>query len=531
MGIVQTILGTEVVEPAAQTPVWEASNPLYSGMLLSTSLPNIADIYPGVADFCWETWIQPYQWNNQPALIAGWGSGGQSGPAASNFALTMNPDALGGGTGYTSFTVYALGSTSTVIANLPPSSWNTWFHLAMCRIGSTINVYANGNLVSQLTSFTGNLDYPTVGGEGFLTFTGGVGDRDQSYPNPVGCNWRNMRYTIGNSVYPNASTITPPPFATNIAPVTGTQFIFWPTYNTQIGFSYSSYIPDYQAESWPFVYSSGDTSTNAPMSILYAYPQQLALIPYIVDGFGTPGTWTNQGTPPNQPKITTGGPGALFGNSCADFTATGTNVNIISTNTGMGNASQAFLMYLWFYVPANITNEMKSIINVETANGFVLNIGRAGQGLDWVSISAFGGAEQAYAKHIWARNAWNFLCVQKQFQGTAGPLSAWAGANGDNYAVNLNLIDTGGSSFNFASGGNVTIGCPTGSAVSSQMYFNQLTVFTSGETNSAQVGIFDPALPSLPILTLSPFNYNAEQVYFTFQGTNGNTSIQPAYPA
>jgi hypothetical protein len=199
----------------------------------------------------------------------------------------------------------------------------------------------------------------------------------------------------------------------------------------------------------------------------------------------------------------------------------------------MGSFSGGFLIYIWFYVPATITNEKKTIIAVENTDGFVLSIGRTGLGLDWLSVSAFGGAELAYGTHIWARNAWNFLCVQKYYDGSPSnsTFTAWAGAQGDNYAANLNLTDNGATAFNFAASGNVSIGCTSGSNVSSQMYFNQILVFSSPFT-SALVGNFAPDAASIPVLVIPTINYQNSSLTaaFDFQGTNGDTNIQPVYP-
>lgn len=518
----QAVLAGQRAQPSAQIPQWEATNPLWAGFYLSTSDPDFASVCPGVQDFCWEIWINPYQWINQPVPLVAWNLTNSSTVAVSNLGLGISPDQ----SGVIAFDAYVMGTQSTRIATLPSSFWNTWIHVAMCRIGSTVNVYANGALVGQLTGVTTNLDQATLGTNGVWNFTGPVGDRDESYLFPLACSWRNMRYTVGNNVYGNVSSFTPPPLTEDIAPVTGTQFIFWPDANTDL---VSNPIdPDYASISYQINPINGAATGAYPGTSLYAYPQNLLVVPQN-NSVGGKGTWTNNGTAPNQPKITTTGPGALYGNSIGDFTATGTNVRISSADSSMADMSGAFLMYLWFYVPATITNEQKAIINVETTNGFVLNIGRAGQGLDWVSISAFGGSELAYAPHIWARNAWNFLCVQKVYTGTPGPLSAWAGANGDNYADNLNLVDSGGAAFTFASSGNISIGCATGSNVSSQMYFNQILSFNSGGF-SETAAIYDPNLARLPIIEIPTSSYPGLTTGFNFQGTSGDTNIQPSNP-
>jgi hypothetical protein len=337
-----------------------------------------------------------------------------------------------------------------------------------------------------------------------------------------------MRYVIGDSVYGNVSTITPPSLTANISAITGTQYIVYPSPTSQIRYN-GTYVPDYDGASWQFTPYNGSGGAGAPTNVLYAYPSdvQETVSGYPVYPPQSKGTWTNNGTNPNQPKITTGGPTPLYGTSCGDFTATGTNVNISSSDSAMADFSQSLVYYIWFYVPANITNECKSIINVETTNGFQLNIGRPGQGLDWVSVYAFGGSELSYAPHIWARNAWNFLCIQRENGGSGGPLSAWAGANGDTVAVNLNMSDNGVGTFAFAGSGTVTIGCPTGSTVSCQMYFNQILGFTEYNDLASIYPYNEPTIPIIPIPTQV---YSSQAIGFDFQRTNGSTNIQPIAP-
>ena len=528
--LVQGILAGQRAQPAPQTQLWLATNPVQAGLVIGSGDANFASTLPGVQDFCWEIWIKPYQWSNQPVPLVSWNLTNTSSVAGANLGLGIYPDNNNDALGVISFSAFVLGVRSTTIATLPASSWDTWIHVAMCRIGSTINVYANGVLVSQSTGVTTNFDAATVGSNGMWNFTGPVGDRDESYPFPLACNWRNMRYTVGNNVYGNVSSFTPPPLTVDIAPVTGTQFIWWPDADTNLEFGSNPLTPDYESVAYDFQAFNGAATNNFPGTAFTAYPQGTQLNPVETPNGGA-STWVNNGTAPNQPKITTVGPSPIIGTSCGDFTATGTNVRISSSNTSMANFSFGFIMYIWFYVPATITNERKTIVAVENTNGFVLNIGRAGQGLDWLSVSAFGGSELAYGQKIWARNAWNFLCVQKLWTGSQGPLTAWAGAQGDNYAANLNLIDTGANAFTFANSGNVSIGCTSGSTVSSQMFFNQILVFTANGFGT-ETGYYASDAPNIPVLVLPTLNYpnSGLTAAFNFQGTNGNTSIQPLYP-
>ena len=525
MGIAQAVIMAGDLQPQENTPLWVGQTQDNGGMFIPNSDPDYANLYPGTADFCWETWIKPYQWYNQPASVVSWGT---SNLGIDTFGLGIRPDATGGAAGVIGFSIIIPGYTSTQIATLTPSYWNTWFHVAMAKIGTTINVWAAGILVAQITGVTTTLDYATLGGNGHWLFTGPVGDRDESFASPLGCFFRNMRYVIGNNVYGNVSTITPPPLTTNISAITGTQYIWWTTPSSTMYYD-GTYIPDYDGASWQFTSYNGAGTNPRSQSLLTAYPSETSMTPYIIPQGGyAKGTWTNNGTAPNQPQITTGGPTPLYGTSIGDFTATGTDVRISSSDSSFGGFSEAFLIYIWFYIPATITNECKSIITAEVADGFQLNIGRPGQGLDWLSVYAKGGAEKAYAPHIWARNAWNFLCVEKIYEGLPGPVCAWAGANGDTVATNLNLTDTGAEAFTFASG-TVSIGCPAGSTVSSQMYFNQILGFSSAYS-SAQVGIFPFGTATIPIIDIPTQYYPDLAVGFNFQGTNGQTSIQPIAP-
>jgi Concanavalin A-like lectin/glucanases superfamily len=529
MGISQGILAGGRLQPAAQSQFWQAYDALYAALYVGNGDPNFASLYPGTQDFCWECWINPQVWYNQPALIVSWALAAGSAVAGSNFSLGISPNIDGSNT--IAFDAYVLGASTTRIATLPSTYWNTYIHVAFLRSGSNINVYANGTLVGQLTGFTSSLTTATTGGGAWFAFCGPVGDRDQSNPYPLEAYWRNMRYTVGNSVYGNVSSFTPPSLTANIAPVSGTQFIFWPSTTTDL--TTSPIVADYATVVYQFVPYNGNAQSFYPETSLYAYPSITQLIPLVPGGAGVAGTWTTNGTGNAKPKITTVGPTPVLGNSCADFTATGTNVNITSSDSSIISINDAFCIFIWFYVPASITNEMKSILNVETTNGFVLRIGRAGQGIDWVSVAAYGGSELAYGQHIWARNAWNYLVIQRQEPGTGpGPISAWAGGNGDNYAVNLNMTDTGATGFYFANAGNVSFGCPTGSAVSSQMYFNQLMVFGSGNLNNYQAGVYDPGAATIPIVYVPSQSYPGSPMLgtFNFQGANGSTNIQPIAP-
>jgi hypothetical protein len=251
------------------------------------------------------------------------------------------------------------------------------------------------------------------------------------------------------------------------------------------------------------------------------------------------GTWTNNSTSPNQVVIANDGPGSIIGSTYADFTATGTNVNITSTNAGPfggtgydGMNSVPLTMYLWVYIPATITDECKNIISVEATNGFCLNIGRPGQGLDWISIYTFDGVEQAYGKHIWNRNAWNFITISRP--GNSGnlpspswpsPFYAWAGNASQTYAQAVPMTDTGGSLLSFETYGTVSIGSRVGSSVSCHMYIGLLQTFAA-YYNGTPTPVYNGTETQVAVQTFTT-RQPQSNVTFTFQGTPGDTNIQP----
>jgi hypothetical protein len=89
------------------------------------------------------------------------------------------------------------------------------------------------------------------------------------------------------------------------------------------------------------------------------------------------------------------------------------------------------------------------------------------------------------------------------------------------------MTDTGAAAFSFASTGTVSIGCPTGSTVSCQMYFNQILGFADFNATPA---IYSSSAPTIPIIAIPTQYYPGEAIGFDFQGTNGSTNIQPISP-
>ena len=513
------------------------------GWLIPNSDPNFANLYPGTQDFCWEGWVNPIWfiggfagWGN--GMLVQWGSGGDSGWAAAPFSIGMT----GGNVPYgtlpdIALTVNVQGtSIGTQVLTLPGAAYlNHMVHVAINRVGSTINGYLNGQLALQATGFTTDLSYGNIGGDGHWYFTGPPTSRGQMYSNCFQGSARNIRWTIGNNVYGTVSSFTPPDIRANIPPTTGTLYCFWPTSWSTIGWSTNPVYPDYGGGTWafqPYNSNSGSCSPISVQSTITYTGVAYTSTPYLVFGSnGSGGTWTSPGTAPNQPTITSGGPSPVYGTTCADFTMTGTDVRIFSTDSSLANFSGSFLLFVWFYMPATITNECKSIINVETTNGMVVNIGRVGMDIDWLSINSFSGTELSYGQHTWARNAWNCLIVQQYNPGNgSAPIYAWAGTNSENYASPITMTDSGASTFVFDSAGNVSIGCPTGSSVSSEMYFNEILLFAGTYNGTTWTNCYPTDGTPVPVQQFAPDIYDGTQCLFTFQGAAGSTNIQPVGP-
>jgi hypothetical protein len=531
MSIAQGFMLAQEAQLAPADGLWTYQSNGEGSLYMNPSATNYANNFPGTQDFCWETWIRPAAsgFLNSPVMITAWGSGGNAGsPAASNFALSITNNNVGSLFG---FRVYALGSTTTTITAISEAAMfdGEWYHLAMSRSGTTISVWYRGQLYALLEDFTGDLSAANVGGDGYWISSGPTGDRDETYPYGIQAAFRNTRWTIGNAVYTaGALTITPPPLLPEIQPVTGTQWIWWPQNTTEAFYdaAFTPWIPDYNGGSYTFTGASGTSAGASPDQVGFTLPGNYAVTPAKFAAFSSPttGTWTNNGAA----VITSTGPTPVIGTTCADFTSNTTNNNISSTDSELCKWRDSFFMTMWFYVPSTITNESKTVISCEgITNGFVLNIGRPAQGLDWLSVYASDGTEVAYAKNIWARNAWNYITVQQRITiGQVGPISAWAGVNGDSYATNLNMIDaTGGAYYQFGEATSVRIGSKSGSTVSCQMYLN-LIQQTNRYSNFAYSVVYPEDQATIPVQAWQ-YRHLTPGETFTFQGTNGSTNIQP----
>lgn len=533
---------SQEAQPAFPTAgIWTYESTFTSGMYMPTDAPNFANMFPGTQDFCWETWIQPRSkifFLSQQALITSWQSGGNAGgPGASNFALYF--DNSTSVSGLMTIRAKLFGELSIGIREVNPALIldSEWHHVAMSRSGTTVSVWYNGELYGLIEDNTSNLTQANVGSDGYWMTGGPAGDRDESWPSGINACFRNTRWTIGNAVYTPGLTITPPSLVDQLPAVTGTQWVWWPN-NTTNAFYYASggistnpWLPDLNPGGYQFTSVAGDTSGASVSPVGKVLPTNQQTTPALFDLFDAQvtGTWTNAGSLGSQPVITTSGPpgGPIIETACGDFTATGTDVRISSTDSPLLNWNNSFFATLWIYVPANITNECKTLIYCSGAsNGFVLNIGRPSQGLDWLSVYTSGDTELAYAPHIWARNAWNYITIQQGYGNGStenGQISAWAGANGDSYAKNLNMTTVTAPIYSGTT--TVSIGCKPGSTVSCQMYVN-LIQQTQGQSN---FGYSDLYLSSQALIPMQTWQYRklVPGETFTFQGTNGATNIQP----
>ena len=528
MSLAQGFMLAQETQRAPASGLWTYQSNGECSVYMNPSATNYANNFPGTQDFCWETWIRPSSFVNNPVMITAWGSGGNAGsPANSLFSLYIDNNNIG-----SLFGVRArvLGSTTTTITAISEAAMfdGEWYHLAMSRSGTTVSVWYRGQLYALLEDFTGDLSEANVLGDGYWIGAGPTGDRDETYPWGIRAAFRNTRWTIGNAVYTaGAFTITTPSLLEEIQPVTGTQWIWWPQNTTDAFYDTFSvpWIPDYNGGSYTFTGASGTTAGAQVDQVGYTLPDNYSVTPLkFGNGQLTTGTWTNNGAA----VITSTGPTPIIGTTCADFTSNTTNNNISSTNSELRNWRDSFFLTMWFYVPGDIINESKTVISCEgVGNGFVLNIGRPGQGLDWLSVYAADDTEVAYAKNIWARNAWNYITVQARVvTGNVGPISAWAGVNGDSYAKNLNMIDaTGGAYYAFGDATTVRIGSKSGSTVSCQMYLN-LIQQTNRYSNTGPSVVYPDDQATIPVQAWQ-YRHFAPGETFTFQGTPLSTDIQP----
>ena len=511
-------------QPPSGTAVWGVRNLNSASLTLSQGVTNFINLLPGTNDFCWELWCEIGNLNGQ---LIGFGN-----LPGSQFECHFQDN--GGGTFQLTFNVKGNGPATANNFTTSQYIGQGWMHVAFARSGSTVSTWLNGQLASRLTGFTNTLDSSVA--STIWIMGGPVGDRDETYAYGTSGSWRNMRYVIGNSVYGTATSFSPPPVTENIPVITGTQYIWWLNSTSSIPensiFGGGPYSPDYTANAnWLFSAGTGASNGTVPYKAPFLFPGGDPAYP---DGGGyttvfTKGSFTNMGTAPNQPIITNVGPAVpgFWTSTVGDFTATGTNVRIYNPNANtFSPGGLGFDYVLYFYVPATITNECKNLIVTEAANGLVLNIGRTGYGLDWLSFETYEGTELAYGPHVWARNAWNYLVVQRFSDpfngGAAAQVSAWGGWAGQSMVPRIPLVDNGLKTYSFAGGVQpFSIGCKAGSNVSCQMYLSEVWTWI---TNYLFFYDFDAEYVSQQ--TVAPFaDANDAALAMIFDGANGSTTF------
>lgn len=493
-------------------------------MILNQGVTNFLNLLPGTSDFCWEMWCRIGNLNGQ---LIGFGN-----LPSSQFECHFQDN--GGGTFQLPFNVK--GNLPATSNNFTTSQYigQGWIHVAFARSGSTVSTWLNGELASRLTGFTDTLDSSVA--STIWIMGGPVGDRDETYAYGTDGSWRNMRYVIGDSVYGTATSFQPPSVDVDIPVITGTQYIWWldadssvPTYSD---FGGGPYAPDYSADAnWLFNTGFGASNGTVPYRMPYLFPGGDPAYPDGGNGSTvfTKGSFANMGTAPNQPIITNTGPAVpgFWTSTVGDFTATGTNVRIYNADANtFSPGSNGFVYILYFYVPGNITDECKNLIVTEAANGLVLNIGRTGYGLDWLSFETYEGTELAYGPHVWARNAWNYLVVQRnpdQFSvRPPAQTCAWGGWAGQSMVPRIPLTDSGLTTYAFAGGVQpFSIGCKAGSSVSCQMYLSEIWTWI---TNFQF--FYDFNADYISQQTVAPFaNYSDSALAMIFDGANGSTTF------
>lgn len=518
----QLTMGSAALPPSGST-TYGVSNQNNANMILPNSVANFNNLLPLTGDFCWEMWCsidglggQMFSFGNLPGYQFGvsfYQPG--DGTAALSFLV-------GGGQGPDTY-YYAPASNYAGAG---------WMHLAFARSGTTVSTWVNGVLSARLSNFTGTIDSSVS--TTIWIFGGPVGDRDETYGYSTTGSWRNLRYVLGDSVYGTSNSFIPPPVSENIPVITGTQYIWWLNPTSDIPergvFNYDPRTPDYTADAaWLWNTGTGASNGTLPVKMPFVFPGGDPAYPLTNYSTGfSRGSFTNMGTAPNQPIITSAGPAVpgFWANTVGDFTATGTNVRIYNSGAQtLSPGDQSCIYILYFYVPGNITNECKNLLVTEAANGFVLNIGRTGYGLDWVSIETYEGTELAYGAHVWARNAWNYLVIQRLCSPylSAYNFAVWGGWAGASTVPKIPMYNAGFTTYAFAGSNQpFSIGCKAGSSVSCQMYLGEIWTWIGNYASE----FYDFNSPFISQQTVTPFvNYGDAALAMIFDGANGSTTF------
>jgi hypothetical protein len=258
-----------------------------SGSNSSTTNTTWASWYPGVGDFCIESWAY---FTGSQQLTGIWTLGGNNtifdadlGLGLLNNSATYGTDgvhwqlvaSMKGTTGAYG-TVVNTGTADPLNSNFILQ--NTWNHLAVTRSSGTLNLWVNGTL-SYTTSFSASITNPsatgaTIGMYGVQAFS--RYDSGNSIYNYTG-KTRNTRYTVGNAVY--TSTFTPPNIASFLPPITGSYFKIAPVVNagdiafdpgSSLGYTFTNEIKDpsanYAIAASSYTITGDASSTGAGMA-------------------------------------------------------------------------------------------------------------------------------------------------------------------------------------------------------------------------------------------------------------------------
>jgi Concanavalin A-like lectin/glucanases superfamily len=198
--------------------------------------------YPGSSAFCIETWV-----NLSVAVTGSYGQtvmslGGDGSLITSDLGLVLANNSVTYGQDGVHWVLCGClqgtsGSYGTVFnygANPLNNNFmltNTWYHIAMTRSGTSINLWVNGSL-SYTYTYSSSINNPSGTGARLSMFgtqnSSRYGGGNNAY-NFSGST-RNSRYTVGNAVY--TSTFTPPSLYVNTPALTGTYFNIAPVQNS-----------------------------------------------------------------------------------------------------------------------------------------------------------------------------------------------------------------------------------------------------------------------------------------------------------
>jgi len=248
---------------------------------------NWASWYPGVGNFCIETWAY-FSGNQQLSTIWTLGGGNSSIDADLGLGLLNNSATYGTdgihwqlavsmqGTASTYGTVVNTGTADPLNSNFITT--NTWNHLAVTRSSGTLNLWVNGTL-SYTTTYSASITNPSATGAIMGMF--GVQAPSRYNAGNIVYNFtgwtRNTRYTVGNAVY--TSAFTPPNIASFLPPITGSYFKIAPVVNSgDIAFDPGSTYPyiftneikdpsaNYAIDAASYTISGDGSSTGAGMA-------------------------------------------------------------------------------------------------------------------------------------------------------------------------------------------------------------------------------------------------------------------------